>query len=164
MFTAFWNRKNAEIPSNSENSKKCYFSRFIAQKRYQQIFYKPLSVKDNIEIIFRSMKKKLGVSELLFEIIEDYCQKSTFLVENDSFFRLAKKLNLQFFCKPLNIKILMPLKNQKKKNEVWRSRFWMQGIGSFHIFHFLYFWGDFSFGSISEYRKSIKLHLIFKIS
>ena len=26
----------------------------------------------------------------------------------------------------------------------------MQGIGSFHIFHFLYFSGDFSFGSISE--------------
>ena len=69
------------------------------------------------------------------------------------FFRLAKKLNLQFFCKPLNIEILMPLRNQKKKNEVWRGRFWMQGIGSLHIFHFLYFLGDFNFGSISEYRK-----------
>ena len=98
-------------------------------------------------------EEKMGVSELLFEIIEVYCQKSTFLVENDSFFRLAKKLNLQISCKPLNIEILMPLRNQKKKNEVWRGRFWMQGIGSLHIFHFLYFWGDFSFGSISEYRK-----------
>ena len=33
-----------KFPNNElfENSKKCYFSRFIVQKRYQQIFYKPL--------------------------------------------------------------------------------------------------------------------------
>ena len=53
----------------------------------------------------------MGVSELLFEKIEVCCRKSTFLGENYIFLRLAKKLNQTISGKPLNIEILIPLKN-----------------------------------------------------